>query len=40
MLHKALEDNIKKFESQFGPIKLQGVEEKNIGFQVPKSTTE
>lgn len=36
MLHKALEENIKKFESQFGQIKLQGVEEKNIGFQMPR----
>jgi hypothetical protein len=37
MLLKALEDNIKKFESQFGQIKLQGIEEKNIGFQSPRS---
>ena len=37
MLHNALEENIKKFESQFGQIKLQGVEEKNIGFQLPKT---
>ncbi len=37
MLLKALEDNIKKFESQFGQIKLQGIEEKNIGFQSTKS---
>ncbi len=37
MLLKALDDNIKKFESQFGQIKLQGMEEKNIGFQVPKT---
>jgi hypothetical protein len=36
MLLKALDDNIKKFESQFGQIKLQGIEEKNIGFQMPK----
>jgi len=36
MLQKALEDNLKKFESQFGQIKLQGIEEKNIGFQMPK----
>ena len=37
MLLKALEDNLKKFESQFGQIKLQGMEEKNIGFQAPKA---
>jgi hypothetical protein len=37
MLHKALEENIKKFESQFGQIKLQGIEEKNIGFQAGKT---
>jgi hypothetical protein len=40
MLHKALEDNLKKFESQFGQIKLPGGEEKNIGFQMPKSNAE
>ncbi|HEX9751492.1 MAG TPA: DUF3467 domain-containing protein [candidate division Zixibacteria bacterium] len=33
MLHKALEDNIKKFESSHGQIKLAGADEKNIGFQ-------
>jgi hypothetical protein len=38
MLLKALEDNLKKFESQFGQIKFQGVEEKNIGFQPPKTS--
>jgi len=37
MLQKALEDNLKKFEAQFGQIKLQGMEEKNIGFQMPKN---
>jgi hypothetical protein len=37
MLQKALEDNLKKFEAQFGQIKLQGIEEKNIGFQLPKN---
>jgi hypothetical protein len=36
MLLKALDDNLKKFESQFGLIKIQGEEEKNIGFQIPK----
>jgi len=35
MLLKALEDNIKKFEGQFGEIKIKGQESKNIGFQVP-----
>ena len=33
MLSKALEDNVKKFENQFGEIKMQGKEGKNIGFQ-------
>jgi len=37
LLHKALEDNLKKFESQYGEIKLPGGPEKNIGFQAPKS---
>ncbi len=37
MLLKALEDNLKKFEAQFGQVKLQGIEEKNIGFQAGKS---
>jgi len=32
MLLNALEDNIKKFESQFGSIKLFGKEGKEIGF--------
>lgn len=33
MLHKALEENIKKFENQFGEIKIHGKEvHKNIGF--------
>jgi hypothetical protein len=38
MLLSALEENIKKFEGQFGPIKLFGKEEKEkgIGFQVQK----
>jgi len=36
MLYKALEQNIKKFESQHGAIKIPGGEEKNIGFQMPK----
>jgi len=32
MLQRALEDNLKKFETQHGVIKLQGEQEKNIGF--------
>lgn len=37
MLLRALEDNIKKFENQFGEIKIHGkdTEHKNIGFAVP-----
>ena len=33
MLHKALEENIKKYEGQFGQIKTQGDPGKSIGFQ-------
>jgi hypothetical protein len=33
MLLKALEDNIKKFENQFGEIRIHGKEHKNIGFE-------
>jgi hypothetical protein len=33
MLYKALEDNIKKYENQWGEIKVQGQENKNIGFR-------
>jgi len=38
MLLSALEENIKKFEGQFGPIKIFGKEEreKGIGFQAQK----
>ena len=36
MLLKALEDNIKKFEDQFGPIKILGKDDKGIGFQFKK----
>jgi len=36
MLIKALEENIKKYESQFGQIKIQGKDDKNIGFQAAK----
>ncbi len=33
MLLMALEDNIKKFEAQFGAIKVPGPEEKGMGFK-------
>jgi len=36
MLHKALEENIKKYEATQGPIKVQGADERNIGFQSPR----
>lgn len=36
MLVKALEENIKKYESQFGQIKIHGKDDKNIGFQAAK----
>ena len=36
MLQKALEDNLKKFETQFGEIKIKGMDNKNIGFQSSK----
>ena len=36
MLNKALEENLKKYESQFGQIKIQGDTDKNIGFQAAK----
>ncbi|MEZ5358755.1 MAG: DUF3467 domain-containing protein [Candidatus Zixiibacteriota bacterium] len=32
MLQKTLDDNLKKFENQFGEIKLHGQAHKNIGF--------
>lgn len=32
MLQKTLDDNLKKFEKQFGEIKLHGQQPKNIGF--------
>lgn len=32
-LEKVLSENIKKFESKFGKIAMQGEEERNIGFQ-------
>ena len=37
MLLKTLEQNIKKFESQFGEIKIHGQEQKNIGFNAENS---
>jgi hypothetical protein len=39
MLLSALDENIKKFEGQFGTIKIFGKEEKEkgIGFQAPKA---
>ncbi len=37
MLQKALEDNLKKFEATYGAIKLQGTDDKNIGFQTPRA---
>lgn len=33
LLHMALEENIKKYEAQYGPIKVQGREGDKIGFQ-------
>lgn len=37
MLNKALEQNLKKFEKQYGQINISGgAEEKNIGFQAPE----
>jgi hypothetical protein len=35
LLLNALEENIKKYESQFGKIKTFGPTDKDIGFQVP-----
>lgn len=34
MLLSALEDNLKKFEAQFGPIKTYGPENRGIGFKI------
>ena len=42
LLHKALTDNIKKFEGQFGEIKVHGSPDKNIkpiGFQSSTADT-
>lgn len=37
MLHKTLEENIKKYETDFGQIKVYGQEEKNVvGFKQDK----
>ncbi len=41
MLHKTLEENLKKFEKQFGEIKIHAGQEavaKNIGFESSGST--
>ncbi|MCP4570210.1 MAG: DUF3467 domain-containing protein [FCB group bacterium] len=40
MLLKSLEDNIKKYEKQYGEIKLHGHESKNIGFGSPVTDEE
>jgi hypothetical protein len=34
MLMNALEENIKKFESQFGAIKVFGQENRGMGFKI------
>ncbi len=40
MMHRALSDNLKKFEGQFGEIKIQGEEMRGpIGFSSPRSTS-
>lgn len=36
LLLKALKDNIEKYESRFGEIKLEGSEEQQFGFTPPK----
>lgn len=36
MLLRSLEENIKKYENDFGQIKIYGQEEKNIGFKTEK----
>jgi hypothetical protein len=40
MLLDALQENIKKFENQFGQIKIHGKEQKNIGFEMSGTTGE
>ncbi len=40
LLQRALDDNLKKFEAQFGEIKVHGQSQsKPIGFQTPDATT-
>ncbi|MFQ5907117.1 MAG: DUF3467 domain-containing protein [bacterium] len=39
LLKKALEENIKKFESNFGEIKMTGLPDKEIGFKTPSEQT-
>lgn len=36
LLKRAIEDNLKKYENQYGEIKLTGGSDKNIGFQAAK----
>lgn len=38
MLLNTLDENLKKFEAQFGPIKIFGKEDKGIGFKPPESS--
>lgn len=40
MLLKSLQDNIKKYETQYGEIKIHGQESKNIGFGAPETDEE
>ncbi|HID94819.1 MAG TPA: DUF3467 domain-containing protein [Candidatus Latescibacteria bacterium] len=37
LLENALSENIRKYENRHGKIKVAGPEEKDIGFQVPKT---
>jgi hypothetical protein len=40
MMHRALSDNLKKFEGQFGEIKVHGEEQRGpIGFSAQRSTS-
>jgi len=36
MLLNALDENIKKYESAFGVVKVAGADDKNIGFQASR----
>jgi hypothetical protein len=36
MLHRALEENIKKYESTHGEVKMPGGDQRNIGFQTTR----